>query len=65
MVEQSFGVQITRIFHIVFKQCVREKKEERQKNKIKIFIFDFLNCVKDQWNSGSIFYIRIGKGFHL
>ena len=46
------------------------KKEERRrrktkKNKIKIFAFDFLNCEEKSWDSGTIFDIRIAKGFHL
>ena len=55
IVEQSFGVQIIRIYHILFELCMREKKEgkkerkkeRRKKNKIEIFMFDFLDCEKD------------------
>ena len=47
---------------------MREKKEEeerKKKNKSEIFMFDFLDCKEDEWNSGSMFYIRIAKFFHL
>ena len=30
-----------------FELCVREKKERNKKNKIGIFMFDFLDCEKD------------------
>ena len=42
-----------------------EKEERRKKNKIEIFMFDFLNCEEKSQDSGGIFYIRIAKGFHL
>ena len=44
-----------------------EEEEERRKkkSKIKIFLFDFLNCKEKSWDSGAIFYIRIAKGFRL
>ena len=42
------------------------KEEERKKKEnIETFTFDFLNCEENEWNSGSTFYIRIAKGFHL
>ena len=40
------------------------KKEERKKNNIEIFMFDYLDCEKSR-DSGGIFYIRIAKGFRL
>ena len=42
-------------------------KDERKKkiNKIEIFAFDFLDYQEKSWDSGSIFDIRIAKGFHL
>ena len=43
----------------------RRNKEERKKNQIEIFTFDFLDCEEKEWNSGAIFDIRIAKGFHL
>ena len=46
----------------------REEKKERRKkknNKIKHFMFDFLDCEENSGNSGAIFEIRIAKGFHL
>ena len=47
-----------------------EKKEEeerrkKEKNKIEIFMFNFLDCEDKSWDSGAIFYIRIAKAFHL
>ena len=42
-----------------------ERKKERKKNKIEMFKFSFLDCDKDYWDSGGIFYLRITKGFHL
>ena len=42
-----------------------EKSRLNKKNKIETFYIDFLNCEKDEWNSGSIFYISIAKRFHL
>ena len=62
--EQSFGVQIVCMHCTVFELCMRERKE-RKKTKIEIYKFDFVDCEKDQWNTGSIFYIRIPKGFYL
>ena len=41
------------------------KKKERKKNKIESFVFDFLNCEEKSWDSGTMFYIRIAKRFHL
>ena len=43
---QSFGVQIVRIrcTGILFELCVKEKK-----NKIEVFMLDFLNCVMELW----------------
>ena len=41
------------------------EEEERKKNKIEIFAFDFLDCEEKSWNSGAKFYIRIAKDFHL
>ena len=41
------------------------EEERRKKNKIEIFVFHFLHCEEKSWNSGAIFYIRIGKGFHV
>ena len=45
----------------------KERKKERmkKKNKIEMFAFDFLDCEEKSWDSGTIFYIRIAKGFHL
>ena len=47
----------------------RRKKERRKngrkKNKSKTFVFDFLNYEDKSWNSGTILYIRIAKGFRL
>ena len=71
IVEQSFGVQIFRISHIRFDLCLmkkeeRREEEERKKSKSKyVFAFDFLHCDKKPWDFGTIFYIRIAKGFHL
>ena len=66
IVEHSFGVWIVRIRHMLFELCLMVKKEgERKKNKIEIFAFDFIDCEEKSWNSGTIFYIRIAKGFHL
>ena len=57
---QSCGVGIVHICCILLELSVREKK-----NKIEIFMFDFFKCGENKWNSGSIFYIRIVKDFHL
>ena len=76
IVEHSFGMWIARIRRILFELCLIEKKEEeerkkkkerrrKKKSKIEIFTFDFLDCEEKSWNSGSIFDIRIAKGFHL
>ena len=49
----------------------RKNKEERKKegkkknNKIKIFVFDFLDCEEQSLDSGAIFNIRIAKVCHL
>ena len=53
ILQQSFDVQIAWIRCIAFELCVSKKK-----NKVKIFMFDFLDCQKDWWKSVSIFYIR-------
>ena len=42
-------------------RIMMEKKEK--KNKIGIFVFDFLDCEEKYWNFEAIFYIRITKGF--
>ena len=44
---------------------VMHEWKESRKNKIKILMVDFLECEEDSWNSGSIFYMRIAKGFNL
>ena len=41
-----------------------EKKEERKKEQIENFAFDFLDCEEKSWDSGTIFCIRIAKSFH-
>ena len=65
MVEQLFGVRSFG-YTVYILSCVREeKKKEKKKNKIETFMFDFLACEKSKWNSESIFYIRIAKGFNL
>ena len=40
-------------------------KKKKKKNKIEIFSFDFLDCEERLWDSGTIFDLRIAKGFHL
>ena len=57
-------MQIVGIHCTDFEMCVNKSKIER-KSKIENFLFDFLDCEKDQWNSGSIFYIRTTKVFCL
>ena len=49
------------------KKKERRKKEERNKmkNKIDIFAFDFLDCEQKSWDSWTIFYVIMAKGFHL
>ena len=39
------------------------KKERKKNNKIKIFMFDFLDCEEKSWDSGTTFDIRIAQGF--
>ena len=59
----SFDVQMICICSIVFELYERERKE-RKKNKIKIFRFSFLDIEKAKWDSASVFYNRIAKGFY-
>ena len=40
-----------------------EQKKKKKKNKIELFTFDFLDCEGKKWDSGSMFDIRIAKGF--
>ena len=49
LAEQSFGVSNIHIHRIVFELCV-EKKKERKRNKIEIFMFAFLDLVKGLQN---------------
>ena len=35
-----------------------KKERRRKKNEIEIFTFNFLDCEKDKWNSGSIFTMK-------
>ena len=49
---------------------IEERKKEQRgrkknKNKIELFAFDFLIYEEKSWESGAVFYIRTGKGFHL
>ena len=44
--EQSFGVYIIRIHHIVFELCFLEKEERNKTNKIEFFTFGFLTLIK-------------------
>ena len=41
----------------------KKKKEEDEQNLI--FAFDFLDYEEKSWDTGTIFDIRIAKGFHL
>ena len=43
----------------------RNEGRKKKKNKIEIFAFNFLDCEKKSWDSGTIFDIRIAKGVHL
>ena len=49
IVEQSFGVYLTRIHNILFELSMREKKQRKrkEKNNIKVFMINFLICEKD------------------
>ena len=40
-----------------------KRKKGKKKNKIEIFMFDFLDSEEKSWDSGGMFYIRIAKGF--
>ena len=42
-----------------------ERRRKMKKNKIEIFMLSFLDCEEKSWDSGTIFDIRIAKGFHL
>ena len=42
-----------------------EEGEEERKNKIEIFVFDFLDCEEKSWNFEAVVYVRIAKDFHL
>ena len=46
-------------------QKKNEDRRRRKKNKIEIFMFDFLDCEEKSWDSGALFDIRIARGFHL
>ena len=48
---------------VVFELCLMKKKKESKKNGI--FTLGFLKFEKGYWNSGSIFYSRVAKSFHL
>ena len=39
-------------------------KGKKERKKVEIFTFDFLDWEKDWWNSGSMFYIRIANQYH-
>ena len=43
----------------------RRRKKERSRNKIEVFALYFLECEEKSWDSGTIFYLRIAKGFEL
>ena len=52
--EHSFGVWIVCISCTVFELCLMKKKKERRKktNKIKIFVFNFLDREEKSLDSG-------------
>ena len=43
LAEQSFGMYIISVHHIVFELCLLEKEERKKTNKIDIFTFGFLD----------------------
>ena len=62
--QSSFCVQIICIHCAVLELCVREERRKRKKSKIQIFMFNFLNCEKNEWNSGVYFtleYLRVSS----
>ena len=39
------------------------RKKKNKKYKIEIFAFNFLDCEQKSWDCGTIFNVRIAKGF--
>ena len=73
IVEHLFDAWIVCIRCIFFLSyaCGKEEEEEqrrrrrKKKNKIKIFVFNFLDCEEKSRDSGGMCDMRIAKGFHL
>ena len=67
IVVHSRGMRMVHISRTLVDLCVMEKKTTKKKEggKDRNFTFTFLDCEEDYWNSGSAFYIRIAKDFHL
>ena len=58
VVEQSFGVQIVRIHHILFELCEREKKERSRRTKSEFSLFNFPHCHKEYGALGVYFTLE-------